>query len=670
MSYLGIDVGSSYLKIWREDETGSTVSSKCIHHRGSPREALFRELSSLAPQPESLCYSGTIQDEDLLRWRSDGLLAEIAYITGRYSRKYLLIMGAEKIEFVHFDARGRILSYQANPACAAGTGSFLDEQMARLGLDFDSLGNIPIDERAPMVATRCAVFAKTDLIHLQQEGHTYQALYNGLCKGLVMSGLKSVFGGSIPKGKDLLLSGGLLANPHIRHYLLQELPEAAVVENPVFSRARGLCGVARFEDYRMDGFLDHLRTSPVTRSTGCEPGALTLDRSRFPAPEIRRSLDQEGNELWHDIIAGETFDALLGVDVGSTSTKAVLVDRSTGSIRLDIYTKTAGNPIDATRRIFRSITSLSRALGFQAKIVGCGSTGSGRKLVGTIISADLIVNEISAHAKGAKTVDESVETIFEIGGQDSKFIRLHEGRIIDANMNYVCAAGTGSFIEEQANTLGMSLDEISNAVMGVEPLPNSDRCTVFMNQEITRQLSHGYPKERIMAGVLHAVFKNYLNRVVGNRSYRADRIVFQGATARNKGLVAALEQLTGAEVMVSPFCHVMGAYGAALLAGEKVKGESSFKGFAIPEVKVGEVTCRKCENTCRITVVKTGSEKVSWGHLCGRDPDSPAKARRSNDSMRLRNVILKHHSPGPQEGTTIIRVPALPLYEEFIPLFT
>ena len=114
----------------------------------------------------------------------------------------------------------------------------------------------------------------------------------------------------------------------------------------------------------------------------------------------------------------------------------------------------------------------------------------------------------------------------------------------------------------------------------------------------------------------------------------------------------------------------MGAYGAALLAGEKVKGESSFKGFTIPEVKVGEVTCRKCENTCRITVVKTGSEKVSWGYLCGRDPDSPAKARRSNDSMRLRHVILKHHSPGPQEGTTIIRVPALPLYEEFIPLFT
>lgn len=670
MSYLGIDVGSSYLKIWHEDESGAPVSSKCVHHRGSPREELIRELSRLACPPESLCYSGTIQGGDICRWRSDGLLAEVSHIAGRYSRKKLLILGAEKIELVHFDAQGRILAYQTNPACAAGTGSFLDEQMARLGLGFDNLDHIPIDEQAPMVATRCAVFAKTDLIHLQQEGHRYQALYNGLCKGLVMSGLKSVFGGNIPKGSDILLSGGLLANPHIRHYLLAELPEAAIVDDPIFSRARGLCALARLENYRMDGFLDHLTASPATRITDIGPGALKLCKSSFPASEIRRSIDREGNELWHDIAPRETYAAFLGVDVGSTSTKAVLVDSATGAIRLDIYTKTAGNPIDATRRIFRSITSLKDALGFQVKIMGCGTTGSGRKLIGAIIAADLIVNEISAHAKGAKTVDESVETIFEIGGQDSKFIRLQEGRIVDVNMNYVCAAGTGSFIEEQANTLGMSLDDISDAVMGVSPLPNSDRCTVFMNQEITRQLSCGYPKKRIMAGVLHAVFKNYLNRVVGNRSYRADKIVFQGATARNKGLVAALEQITGARVMVSPFCHVMGAYGAALLAGEKLKGESSFKGFSIPEVKVGEVVCRKCENTCRITVVNTGTEKISWGYLCGRDPDSGAKARESNDAMRLRQVLLKHHSPAPQEEKLAFRVPALPLYEEFLPLFT
>ena len=541
--------------------------------------------------------------------------------------------------------------------------------MARLGLNFDSIGDIDIDENAPSVASRCAVFAKTDLIHLQQEGYSAQALYNGLCKGLVISGLKSVFGGGIPNGRGILLSGGLLANPHIRHYILAQLPEAEVVEEPIFSRARALCAQARLERFRADGFFSALKASSKTARTGVESGALTLLRSSFPETEIRRSLDSLGNEIWHDIAPGEKFTAFLGVDVGSTSTKAVLVDASSGAIRLDIYTKTAGNPVEAARRIFDSLNALKDSSGFDVEVAGCGTTGSGRKLVGVIIGADLIVNEISAHAKGAKTVDKSVETIFEIGGQDSKFIRLSEGRIVDVNMNYVCAAGTGSFIEEQANTLNMSLDDISTAVMDVSPLPNSDRCTVFMNQEITRQLAGGYPKDRIMAGVLLAVFKNYLNRVVGNRPYRADTIVFQGATARNKGLVAALEQISGARVMVSPFCHVMGAYGAALLAGEKTKSSSTFKGFSIPEVTVSEVVCRRCENTCRITVLDTGSGKVSWGYLCGREPDSAGKGRRDNPAMGLRGNLLRQHSPDVCDGRPVLRVPALPLYDGFAPMF-
>ena len=670
VSYLGIDVGSSYLKLWHEDESGTMIGSRCVHHRGSPREALEREIGLLAFPPEFICYSGTIQGGDLCRWRSDGLLAEISSLADTRARKQLLVLGAEKIELVQFDEHGRILSYQTNPACAAGTGSFLDEQMARLGLDFGSIGHIAIDESAPAVASRCAVFAKTDLIHLQQEGYSAQALYNGLCKGLVISGLKSVFGSGIPRGSGILLSGGLLANPHIRHYILAQLPEAQVVEDPIFSRARGLCTQARLQQFLADGFFDALKASPGSAREGIESSALTLVRSSFPETEIRRSLDAFGNEIWHDIAPGEKFTAYLGVDVGSTSTKAVLVDASSGSIRLDIYTKTAGNPVEATRRIFGSLSALKDSTGFDVEVAGCGTTGSGRKLVGIIVGADLIVNEISAHAKGAKTVDESVETIFEIGGQDSKFIRLSEGRIVDVNMNYVCAAGTGSFIEEQANTLNMSLDDISTAVMGVSPLPNSDRCTVFMNQEITRQLSCGYPKDRIMAGVLLAVFKNYLNRVVGNRPYQAEKIVFQGATARNKGLVAALEQITGARVMVSPFCHVMGAYGAALLAGEKTKTSSAFRGFSIPEVTVGEVVCRKCENTCRITVLNTGSEKISWGYLCGRDPDSAVRGRRNNRAMGLRQDLIKRHSPDVREGGPVLRIPALPLYEEFTPMLT
>lgn len=668
MTYLGIDVGSSYLKLWHEDESGTMIGARCVHHRGSPHEALARELDCLASVPDYICCSGTIQGNDLGRWSSDGLLAEVSYLAGNHARNQLLVLGAEKIELVQFDEHGRVLSYQTNPACAAGTGSFLDEQMARLGLGFDNIGHISVDENAPAVASRCAVFAKTDLIHLQQEGYSAQALYNGLCKGLVISGLKSVFGGGIPKGSDTLLSGGLLANPHIRHYILAQLPEARVVEQPIFSRAQGLCARARLERFCAHGFFHALKSWPGAAREDIKPGALTLIRSSFPETEIQRSLDGLGNEVWHDIAPAEKLTAYLGVDVGSTSTKVVLVDASSGAIRLDIYTKTAGNPVEATRRIFESLSALKDSTGFDVEIAGCGTTGSGRKLVGVIIGADLIINEISAHAKGAKTVDNSVETIFEIGGQDSKFIRLSEGRIVDVNMNYVCAAGTGSFIEEQANTLDMGLDDISAMVMGVSPLPNSDRCTVFMNQEVTRQLTYGYSKDRIMAGVLLAVFKNYLNRVVGNRPYQADTIVFQGATARNKGLVAALEQITGARVMVSPFCHVMGAYGAALLAGEKTRGSSTFRGFSIPGVKIGEVVCRKCENTCRITVLDTGSGKISWGYLCGREPDSACRGRRDNRAMGLRGNLLGRHSDE-QDESPVFRVPALPLYDGFSPMF-
>jgi len=669
VSYLGVDIGSSYVKIWHEEESGSFLSSRCVHHRGSPREALANELLRMSVRPERLCYSGHVQGQGLDRWRTDGLLAEIRFLKSSYPQTTVLVMGAEKIELVRFNTRGRILSYMTNPACAAGTGSFLDEQMDRLGIRLADLKDIKIDENAPMVATRCAVFAKTDLIHLQQDGHSPHALYNGLCKGLVMSGLKSIFGGNIPDGSGIILTGGLLENPHIRHYLLAVLPGATIAEAPVFSRAMGLCESARLGDYTLDGFLEQLKTSPKSSRDDTGQGALILSKSRFPSGEMKRSLDAEGNELWHDMQKGETIDAYLGVDVGSTSTKAVLVDGITNSIRLDIYTKTSGNPIEATRRIFRSIASLGESIGFGLNIKGCCTTGSGRKLIGIIIGADLIINEISAHAKGAKSVDEGVETIFEIGGQDSKFIRLDKGRIVDVNMNYVCAAGTGSFIEEQANTLGMTLDEISEAVYGLTPLHNSDRCTVFMNQEVTRQLASGCPKGSIMAGVLNAVFKNYLNRVVGSRHYRSEKIVFQGATARNKGLVAALEQITGAEVKVSPFCHVMGAYGAALLVKERALSTSAFNGFDLPEVSVGETSCRRCENTCRITTVRTGERKVSWGYLCGREQNS-SKKREDNPAMRLRYDLLQRHSIDCRGRDRVVRVPALGLYDEFIPLFS
>jgi len=667
MHYLGIDIGSSYLKLWRQDDDGHTILARNLHHHGDPRRALLSELGADDDGEARLLFSGSLPGDDLGAWRHEGLLAEIDYFKTISTRRRLLIIGAEKIECVHYDDKGRIVSYDTNQACAAGTGSFLDEQLKRLGLSFSDLARIPVDEHAPLVASRCAVFAKTDLIHLQQAGHTPEALYIGLCQGLVITGLKSVFGGRIPEGDDFIVSGGLLANPHFRHFIGSRMPHAALFDNPSFSRAVGLSRKASLSGQDAAGFRRTLSQSAPPICGSEAGGALRLNRSAFPSQELERHLDAFGNEVWHTLAPGEDLQVCLGVDIGSTSTKAVLVDER-NAIRLDLYTRTAGDPIAATRRIFQGISALIQSRGLRLTVKACSTTGSGRALVGAIIGADLVMNEISAHAAGALAIDPGVETIFEIGGQDAKFIRLSAGRVVDVNMNYVCAAGTGSFIEEQAGTLGLALSEIGQCVMGEMPLANSDRCTVFMNQEVTRQIAAGERKERIMAGVLMAVFKNYIHRVVGPRPYSRERIVFQGATARNQGLVAALEHLTGAVVAVSPFCHVMGAYGAALLARARGKGETTFKGFHLPEIRVSETHCRACENACRVTVADRGGEKITWGYMCGKE-GGKRTGRRPNPAMEVVPDVLKRYRTPNPAAKARFKMPALGLNEGFAPFW-
>ncbi|MCP4146876.1 MAG: hypothetical protein GY757_03905, partial [bacterium] len=321
-------------------------------------------------------------------------------------------------------------------------------------------------------------------------------------------------------------------------------------------------------------------------------------------------------------------EIILGMDIGSTSTKLAVLDARTFEPVLDIYGRTAGDPVRAARNIFASFYNV---LGDrEIPVKAFGTTGSGRKLVGKIFGADLIVNEITAHGRGTVQFYPEVETIFEIGGQDAKYIRLQDGYVADVNMNYVCAAGTGSFVEEQARKLGFKVSEIGAVTAGIAPPVTSDRCTVFMEQDLRTLLKEGFTKEEALASVLYSVIRNYLTRVVGNRQVSSERIFFQGATARNKGLVAALENLLEVEVTVSPFCHLMGAIGAAVMAQEhcvQVNTKNTYSAFAgrkSIEMRVSSrtETCKLCRNFCRINYISrdTGPE-FSWGYQCGRDPE-------------------------------------------------
>ena len=209
------------------------------------------------------------------------------------------------------------------------------------------------------------------------------------------------------------------------------------------------------------------------------------------------------------------FPVLMGIDIGSTSTKAALIDEK-GEMTAGFYTRTQGQPITAFRGILEALKSLEERTGIEFIIKGTGTTGSGRKFLGTVMGADIILDEISAHARAAYELNPEIDTIIEIGGQDSKFTTMNNGMVTFSQMNTVCAAGTGSFIEEQAQQLGVALKEYADRAMKARAPKASDRCTVFMERDIHHYLNRGYDVDEILAAVLHSVRENYLQKVASS----------------------------------------------------------------------------------------------------------------------------------------------------------
>ncbi|HEQ71929.1 MAG TPA: hypothetical protein ENN69_05520 [Spirochaetia bacterium] len=250
-------------------------------------------------------------------------------------------------------------------------------------------------------------------------------------------------------------------------------------------------------------------------------------------------------------------------------------------------------------------------------VSAAGTTGSGRKMIAALFGAETVVNEITAHALAAKRLIPEVDTIIEIGGQDSKLTILTDGEVSFAQMNYVCAAGTGSFIDEQAKRLGMSLDEISRAALRGEAPFTSDRCTVYMERDLALFSGKGWSGDALAAAVLFSVRDNYLSKVV-QRTPLGQHIVFQGATARNQALVAAFEEAVGRPIHVSPWCHLTGAYGAALQALTEGKGRSGFV-TAADGIEFAEEQCTFCANHCTLLTARADGRKTGWGMKCGRE---------------------------------------------------
>ncbi len=631
---VGLDIGSLYLKAVLIRDSGSTPEKKYFEPlKGDPVERVEEVLQQFGvlSRPALIgvtganagVLEGAVEILDPVRALRKAVLARLPHV------RNIIDIGGCSVTLVRLDEDGDFVSYTTNSLCAAGTGSFLDEQAGRLGISYEETHSFERIDAPPSIATRCAVFAKTDLIHRQQEGYSREALWSGLCKGMTNTFMQILLRGGKLVGPTIV-TGGVGLNDEIMRWLAEQFgTEISRFPDSVFAQAVGSALIASSSHIVLT--KDLLGRSHAGHRVGGSRPPLILEKTSYPDMTVlEERLDESGTEIRiHKPLARE-INVYLGIDVGSTSTKLALVDENE-EVLVDLYRKTSGDPIGATRLLFSAMREIERSGPVSFQVLGAATTGSGRRLVGKLVGADLIVNEITAHATGALKVDPEIETVFEIGGQDSKYMYLKNGRMSQCNMNYVCAAGTGSFVEEQANKLGFSVAEVGDRVMGLRAPPSSERCTVFMQQDLNDLLTRGYPKEEALAAVMYSVAQNYLTKVVGKRPVSPKKVFFQGATARNKALVAAFEKILDREIVVSPLCHIMGAYGAALLVKRSQKTETGFKGLGLLDrgLNLTYERCELCTNHCKITFAQFEGEeeKPSWGYMCGRDPDDRGKRR-------------------------------------------
>lgn len=310
----------------------------------------------------------------------------------------------------------------------------------------------------------------------------------------------------------------------------------------------------------------------------------------------------------------------LGVDVGSVSTNLVLMD-SQNNLLEKLYLRTMGQPIKVIKEgleILKSRTSED------AVVAGVGTTGSGRRLAGLMLGADMIKNEITAHAVAAQHLIPDVRTVIEIGGQDSKITLLRNGVVSDFAMNTVCAAGTGSFLDRQAGRLNIPIEEFGDyALKSQSPVRIAGRCAVFAESDMIHKQQAGHGVEDIVAGLCEALARNFLSNVAKGKKIE-EPVIFQGGVAANKGMVKAFEDALGIKIKVPEYFDVMGAYGAALLAREAIMQngkETNFRGFDVKdlEFRTRSFICQGCTNQCEVVeIVSDGTPVGRWGDRCGK----------------------------------------------------
>ena len=630
--FVGVDVGAETIKVVELTDLGGRLAwtrRAILEHHKEPVGRLLPMLAEIGwPEVRAAAACGRLAR--LLELdRVPGKQAQAAGFRFLYGDRPATVVSIGSHGFSVLELRDSgVEVLRENSRCSQGTGNFLRQLVERFDMGIEAASELCADVGDPApLSGRCPVILKTDMTHLANKGESQArilaGLYDAVCENVQVL-IKPRVGPS-----DVLLVGGVARAQRIRDNFA------------AFCARNELRMVAGTAD---DGlFVDALGSAMVARDQGSKvpslagligaPEAASLDHVPALADSLARVKRMPPQPM---VPVAEGDDLILGFDIGSTGSKVVAISRQTRALAWAGYLNTNGNPVGAAQALMQQF--VDSELG-QIPIAAFGATGSGREIVGSLLATCYgvervyVLNEIAAHAEGALHYDARVDTIFEIGGQDAKYIRLAGGRVVDAAMNEACSAGTGSFIEEQ----GRKFEGIDSVVqLGQEALASADgvslgqHCSVFMAEIIDEAVAAGVENRAIIAGIYDSIIQNYLNRVKGSRS--VGQFVFcQGMPFAADALAAAVARQTGSEVIIPPDPGTVGALGIALLSARHADLVDT-QAADPARFLAAEVTCKDtfiCTsakgcggggNKCRIdrlkTLVTDRKQRFTWGGSC------------------------------------------------------
>ena len=523
--------------------------------------------------------------------------------------------GGETFMVYVINRLGQISNVLTGNKCASGTGEFFLQQLRRMNVSLDEATRWAASTKPHHVSGRCSVFCKSDCTHATNKGVPKAKVAAGLCKMMaskILELLKKV------ERKNIMITGGVANNRMMVEYLRKEVPGLIVPTEAPYFEALGAALWGLENDTAQFPGVSALLKSKVASFDTLPPLQNFQNRVEFKTIEKK------------EICKGDV--CILGLDVGSTTSKAVLIRKTDGAILADIYLLTNGDPVGASRQCYRLILDQVKKKVDPSEIFieGLGICGSGRQIAGLHALTDGVINEIIAHAAAAVFFDPRVDTIFEIGGQDAKYTHITNSVASDYAMNEACSAGTGSFLEESAyETLAVEIKDIAEiAIKGRMPPNFNDQCAAFITSDIKNAIHEGVEHENIIAGLVYSICMNYSNRVKGNRPV-GKKVFMQGGVCYNRAIPLAMASIIGKQIIVPPEPGLMGAFGVALEVKERIeKGQLKRKRFDLQTLANREVKyknpfiCKggpeKCDRRCEIAMIDIDGIQYPFGGACNR----------------------------------------------------